>query len=295
MLDELRQIAIFAKAIDHGSFRAAAKALRLSPSVVSHHIGQLEERLGTALLYRSTRKLSLTTDGKRLLAAAHVMLEAAEAGIQDISNQSNQPSGALKLTIPAVLAQSDLTSRVAEYALAYPQVQLEINYSDSKQDLINDGFDVAIRMTTSLEDSSFKAKKLYEINRCLVASPKYLESCQAVSSPDELGNLDWLELAPVWHKKLEFRSAGQCVQIQKPKSQISVNNAHALARIACSGAGVAIIPEFLIEADIDAGRLCQLLPDWKISPVSVFAVWPSNAPKDGLVKHFLDFLKPSVN
>ena len=290
MLDELRQIAIFAKAVDHGSFRAAAKALRLSPSVVSHHIGQLEERLGTALLYRSTRKLSLTSDGKRLLAAAHVMLEAAESGIQDIANQTNQPSGTIKLTIPAVLAQSNLTTTIAEYAMDFPQVNLAINYSDSKQDLIADGFDIAIRMTTALEDSSFRARKLYDINRRLVAAPSYLNSREQIMSPDELAKQDWLELAPVWHKKLELCSGDQIILVQKPKSQVSVNNALALAQLACSGVGLAIIPEFLIMSDIEAGRLTYVLPEWSISPVSVYAVWPSNAPKDGLVKHFLDYI-----
>ena len=90
MIDELRQIAIFAKTIEHGSFRATAQALRLSPSVVSHHVAQLEQRLGTALLYRTTRKLSLTPDGERLLHAAQAMIEAAEAGIQDITNKTEQ-------------------------------------------------------------------------------------------------------------------------------------------------------------------------------------------------------------
>ena len=90
MLDRLRQIAIFAKTVDHGSFRGAAHELRLSPSVVSHHISQLEEHLGCALLYRSTRKLALTPEGERFLTSAHQMIEAAELGLQDLSNVSNQ-------------------------------------------------------------------------------------------------------------------------------------------------------------------------------------------------------------
>lgn len=158
MIDELRQIFIFAKTVDHGSFRAAAKALRLSPSVVSHHVGQLEQSLGTALLYRSTRKLSLTPDGERLLSAAHTMIEAVEAGVQDIANQTRHVSGILRLTVPAVLGQSDLTDQFARFAVAYPQVRIDIDYSDSRRDIIGDGYDVAIRIG-DLEDSSLKFTK----------------------------------------------------------------------------------------------------------------------------------------
>ena len=117
MLDQLRQIAIFAKTVDHGSFRGAARSLRLSPSVVSHHVTQLEKRLGTPLLYRSTRKLSVTPDGERLLSAAQDMIEAAETGLQDVSNQSHQPSGVLRVTVPAVLTQSRLTNQMAAFAI----------------------------------------------------------------------------------------------------------------------------------------------------------------------------------
>jgi DNA-binding transcriptional LysR family regulator len=103
MLDQLRPLAVFAKTVETGSFRAAASALELSPSVVSHHIAQLETRLGVALLYRSTRRLALTRVGERLFQSARVMLEAAETGLDSVSRQSRQPVGELRITAPAVL------------------------------------------------------------------------------------------------------------------------------------------------------------------------------------------------
>ena len=175
MLDQLRQIAIFAKTVDHGSFRAAARSLRLSPSVLSHHVTQLEQSLGTALIYRSTRKLSLTPDGERLLTAARAMLDAAEAGLQEVSNQRQQPSGMLRVTVPAVLAQSELVDRMANFATGYPNVRLSLDFSDVRRELIGDGFDVAIRMGW-LEDSSLKARKLFDVDRRLVAAMCYLET-----------------------------------------------------------------------------------------------------------------------
>jgi DNA-binding transcriptional LysR family regulator len=289
MLDQLRQIAIFAKTIDHGSFRAAARALRLSPSVVSHHVTQLEKQLGTALIYRSTRRLSLTPDGERLLVAARAMIDAAEIGLHAVASETHQPSGMLRVTVPAVLAQSKLVDQLAAYAIAHPFVQLSLDFSDLRRELIGDGFDVAIRMGW-LKDSSLMVRKLFDVQRRLVAAKSYLETRPDPASPEELSDWDWLELTPVGFKKMEFRKSGERTVISKPPSRISVNDALALFRLTRAGVGVAIIPEFLTEADVAAGNLRYVLADWIVEPVGVFAVWPSNAPKDGLVKHFVEFL-----
>ena len=121
MIDRLRQMAIFAKTIDHGSFRGAAKELHLSPSVVSHHISQLEEHLGVALIYRSTRKLTLTREGDRLLAATRTMLEAVENELQTLSAGANVPSGELRITAPSVLSKSSFTDRPVNQHLKLTQ------------------------------------------------------------------------------------------------------------------------------------------------------------------------------
>ena len=293
MIDQLRQIAIFAKTVDHGSFRAAARSMRLSPSVVSHHITQLEQTLGTALIYRSTRKLSLTPDGERLLAAARTMIDAAETGLRELSNQPQQLSGTLRVTLPAVLAQSRLIYRVAAFSDESPNVRLSLDFSDVRRELIADGFDVAIRMGW-LEDSALMGRKLFDVSRHLVAATSYVDKHPEPRNLDDLDDWDWLELAPVWHKKHEFTKGDQREVIARPRSRISVNDAQALHRLACLGSGLAIIPDFLTEADIAAGVLKVVLPDWTPSPVGVYALWPSNAPRDGLVRHFVSFLSAEV-
>jgi len=290
MLDELRQIAIFAKTVDHGSFRGAAGALRLSPSVVSHHVRQLEQRLGTALLYRSTRKLSLTPDGERLIVAARDMINAAESGLQDISNQTNQPSGILRITVPALLSHSALMDQFARFAVDYPQVQLSIDFSDTRRDLIADGYDIAIR-AGEMKDSSLKAQRLFEFNRRLVASPVYLKSRPKPKTPSDLNDWDWLELAPVWNQKLEFRKARKRQTVAKSSFRISANSARALSQLARAGAGLAIIPEYLAQTLVDTGELEYVLGDWTVEPIKVYSVWPSNAPRDGLIQHLVKFIK----
>ncbi|MEM7426976.1 MAG: LysR family transcriptional regulator [Pseudomonadota bacterium] len=289
MLDQLRQIAIFAKTVDHGSFRGAARALRLSPSVVSHHITQLERQLGTALLYRSTRKLSLTPDGSRLLNAARTMIEAAESGLDAIADRTQQPSGMLRITVPAVLAQSALVDRIGAYSIEHPSVRLSLDFSDVRRELIGDGFDIAIRMGW-LADSALKARKLFDVERRLVAATAYLDSRATPQTPEDLADWDWLELAPVWHRKPEFRNGAKRVVIARPESRISVNDAQALCKLTVQGVGLAILPDFLAEAALAQGAIQTVLPEWQVEPVGTYAVWPSNAPRDGLVKHFIDYL-----
>lgn len=288
-LEYLRTLAIFSKTIDHGSFRAAARALRLSPSVVSHHVTQLEKQLGTALLYRSTRKLSLTPDGERLLISARAMVSAAEQGLQSVTNQSQEPSGLLRVTAPAVLAHSKLVDQLAAYIGTFSSVELLLDFSDARRDLIGDGFDLAIRMGWQKE-RSFRTRELFEVERKLVASETYLQTRTNPASPKELSEWDWLELTPVGARKVEFQNGTKRVTVQKPSPRISANDAHALCGLARAGAGLAVVPKFLTDADVASGALRYVLSKWSVSSVRVFAAWPANAPRHGLIEHFVSFL-----
>src|SRR5580700_8826000 len=169
MIDELRALAIFAKVVEAGSFRSAANTLKLSPSVVSHHVAQLEERLGVALLYRSTRQLSLTFEGEKLFASAKSMISAAENGLNSIKHQTSEPSGKLNLTVPAFLTRSALVRDIAAFAKAFPKIALSISFTDVQQDVIREGIDLAIRVG-ELKDSALKSKRLYDMKRKLVVS-----------------------------------------------------------------------------------------------------------------------------
>lgn len=288
MLDQLKQIAIFAKTVDHGSFRGAAQALGVSPSVVSHHIAQLEERLGTALLYRSTRKLSVTEDGKRLLAEARVMVEAAEAGLNAVADHGSELSGVLRVTVPAVLAQSRLVDGIAAFSRDHPNVKLEIDFSDTRREVIGNGIDVAVRMGW-LQDSALKARKLYDVGRCLVAASAYVDRRETPQSPQDLIDWDWVELLPV-KLRPEFRRPGRRAVRITPTPALSANDANAVYRLARAGAGLALIPEFLASQDLVDGRVVRVLPEWEAPAIGVYAVWPPNAPRSGLTARFVSTL-----
>ncbi len=287
MMDQFRQLAIFAKTVDHGSFRGAALALNLSPSVVSHHVSQLEAHLGVALLYRSTRKLALTKDGERLLGAAHRMVEAAEDGLHSVVETARIPSGELRVTLPAILAQSQLVDRIAAFSRSHPNVHLTLDFTDARRDLIGDGFDIAFRMGW-LKDSTLISRKLYDVPRILVSSTQYLSAYPAPQTPEDLNTLDWILLAQVERQRATFRHPRKPSYTVKPEPRLLVNDAHALYHLARAGAGLALIPEFLALKDIAEGRVQNVLPDWTADPVGVYAVRPANAPKHGLSRLFID-------
>lgn len=288
MINNLRALAVFAKTVEYGSFRLAAQELQLSPSVVSHHISQLEEQLGVALLYRSTRKLSLTRDGERLIGPAQAMVRAAEDGIASVVDQAAELSGALRVTAPAVLARSPISTRISLFMRSYPKVHLSIDYTEIPRDVIADGIDVAIRMGW-LRDSSLKARKLYDVERVLLAARSYLNSKPRPNSPKDLEQWDWLKLTPVALKPVFSNASGKRVTLN-PSPQLSANSASALYELSASGAGLTILPRYLAEADLRTGAMQIVLPDWHVEPVGVYALRPKNSPREGLAAEFVNAL-----
>jgi len=291
MLNQLRQIVIFSKTVEHGSFRKAAIALNLSPSVVSHHIAKLEEQLGVALLYRSTRKLSLTSDGETLLISAHAMIEAAESFFSAASNQSAELIGTLNIALPAVMQQSQIVNQIGEFSKMHSGVNLQLNFSDTQSDIINERIDVAIRMGR-LKDSTLKANKLFDIERYVVASSDYVNAITSSKQTtiEEVVKWDWIELSPVGLINL-FSFSKASNKTFRPKSRIKVNSATAMFQLILNNNGIAALPQFLVQDEIDRGRFVHILPDVKIKPIGVYAVWPPNAPKGGLAYRLIEHLK----
>lgn len=292
MLNQLRQIAIFAKTVEHGSFRAAAKVLNLSPSVVSHHIAKLEEELGVALLYRSTRKLSLTSGGEALLVSAHGMIDAAENFFRLATDQSTQLMGELNVALPAVMQKSDLVNHVGTFVKMHPSVSLKLDFSDIRGNIIENGIDIAIRMGW-LEDSGLKARKLYEVERHVVASAKYLKSKPDKITIEEVETWDWIEFSVVGFINL-FNFPSESKRTFKPKSKIRVNSAFAMHQLVSNDNGLAALPEYMAENEIESGEFVRILPDEEIPSLGVYAVWPANAPKGGLTSQFVEHLKNSL-
>lgn len=292
MLDQIRALAIFAKVAEAGSFRAAARLVGLSPSVVSQQVAALEQRLGVALIYRSTRSFSLTQDGQRLLAPAQAMVAAAEDGLSHFSGLSTEPVGVLRVTIPAILTASPVINCLAAFADTYPGIALRLSFSDSRQDVIREGFDLAIRMGW-LKDSSLKAKKLGEVSRRLVTSPTYAAKHRKPTSPKDLEDWRFIRFEPrpdeteLIHPKL-----GKTTVLGE--AQISVDSSGAMRHLALAGAGLATLLTFDAKADLEAGRLVEILPAWRLPSPGIYAVWPPNAPRQSLTGKLVAFLEEKL-
>lgn len=289
MIDHLRAIAIFHEVVKSGSFRAAAKALKLSPSVVSHHVSQLEQRLGTALLYRSTRKISLTENGAVLFEAAQKIMAAATSGIGSIQHQTDLPSGRLRVAVSGNLFERPpFSDHLTDFAKHYPAIKLSLSFSDQRVDLIGSDFDVALR-TGWLENSQYKARKLADLEHALVASKGYLFGKPLPKTIDDLSEMDWIGFRQFPINKQLTNTKGEMPRIN-PEVSIEVDGVVAMCQMAKSGLGLAAVPKVVIQDDLDRGDLIALNPNWPLKPISLYAVWPNNVSEESLTLLFVRFL-----
>ncbi|MCY4333128.1 MAG: LysR family transcriptional regulator [Litoreibacter sp.] len=288
MIEKLRSIAIFATVVDQGSFRAAAEQLGLAPSRVSQAVSNLERDLGVTLLYRSTRHLSMTEQGRVLHAQAREMLNAVEIGLDALNPMTTEPVGLLRVSAPAFLTQTRFMDRLAGFAKAHPKVSLDLHFTDQRLDIIKDGFDVAIRAGW-LEDSDFIARKIGEMDRLLVAHPDYVAGKARPKRPEDLSEWDWIGFS-IRSDRTELTSrSGETVSITG-RSNIKVSAADALYECAVRGLGLSHIPEDLARRGFARGELVHILPDWTLAPLGIYAVWPNQSRRENLTTIFARFL-----
>jgi len=288
MFDELRAIAIFAKTIETGSFRGCAKALGLSPSVVSHHIAQLEHKLGLTLLYRSTRQMSLTAEGEQLYEASKKMLEAIEQGLDAILPAAENPSGTLRVSLPSILVRSGLMEKIAQFCRELPNVKLHLNFTDKIVDLIEERFDMGIRIG-SLKESGLMAKKLFSFGRKLICSPSFFKKQTKAKKPEDLSAWSWIGIEMLPLSRGFKNRTGKSVVVNY-QAKLMCDSVDAAYQLAIAGAGLSSPPDFLVEKDIRDGRLIEVLPEWQMEPLSVYAIWPQNLLKNNLASRFRNSL-----
>ena len=287
MIDDLKSMAIFAQTVRRGSFRAAAKALALSPSVVSYQITKLEERLGTALIYRSTRKLSMTAEGEALYTHAQQMLDQAELGFRAVSGR-DQATGKLTITLPLSVTSDVITRQIAEFSKENPGIELHCIYSDERLDLTSEGIDIAFSLG-KLPDSSLNVRKIATKKRTLVCSPEYYARQAEPKNPDDLKDWNWIrhDMLPVSRtlykdgKKYELNLTGN----------ISANSAEAMVQFALNGLGLITAAGWLVEDYLENGRLVRVLPDWEVEPLNFYAVWHGNITECSNTRRLLNFLR----
>ncbi len=288
MIDDLRALAIFAKVAEAGSFSAAGRSLRLSTSVVSHHVKALETRHGVSLFHRSTRSLSLTNEGQRLLTAANRMVEAAEEGFDAIAQASTDPAGTLRISAPAFLMNSPQVDALWQFARRYPGVSVTLCSSDEQINLVAEGFDMAIRLG-AMTDSTLKSRKIGTFERVLVAAPAYLETVGTLSSPADLARCNFVLLDMLPERFCLVRAEEQ-VTVQPEQSRLLVNSISGARSALLAGLGIQKMPLSEVGADLASGKLVEVLPDWSLATSNIYVVWPESSRRGTLVGLFLEAL-----
>lgn len=287
MIEYLRHMAVFARVVDEGSFRAAARALNVAPSRVSETVSDLEAYLGRTLLNRSTRKTALTSEGRIFYARVVDMMQSVEAGLNDLNALSVEPLGALKVSMPAFMSSSGLALAIGEFARAHPLVSLSVGFSDKPVGLIEAGYDVNIRVGW-LDDSAMMSRKLGEEGRMLVAGTGYASARPLPTHPKDLQDWDWIGYDQR-QDTIGFERKGKTVTVEG-KSQLRVDSVEALYTYASQNLGVTVLPNHLAQRGMDNGLLMQLLPDWQLRPLGFYAVWPDKSRRESLALLFVRFL-----
>jgi DNA-binding transcriptional LysR family regulator len=288
VIEHLRHMAIFARVVDEGSFRAAAKAIGLAPSRVSETVSDLENFLGVTLLYRTTRKLALTNEGRMFYARAAEMLRSAESGLNELNALSLDPVGALRVSMPAFLSSSTLATAIAEFVRRHPQVAVSISFSDERKDLLEEGYDVTIRAGW-LDDSSMMSRKLGESERALVVGVGYAATRPRPNHPSDMEDWDWIR----------YKHRPDYTTLQSPnaetakvlgQSRLEVDSIDALHHFALQNLGATVLPEHLAARGEADGKLVRLLPDWRLTPLGYYAVWPDTSRRESLTLLFVRFI-----
>jgi DNA-binding transcriptional LysR family regulator len=282
-------MAVFARVVEAHSFTAAARQLGMSKSAVSKAVAGLEDRLGARLLNRTTRRLSLTEIGQAFYErSARVVAEAEEAELA-VTRLQATPRGRLRVSAPVSFGIRHLGPALPDFMARCPEVRLDIDFADRFVDLVDEGYDLAVRIG-HLPDSSLVARRLAESRLVVCAAPGYWDRRGRPERPQDLAGHDCLTYA--------YHPNPSEWPFQGPEGRIAVrvdgglrtNNGDVSLQAALAGLGVVRLPTFIVGCDLAAGRLEAVLAAYEVPPVGVYAVYPHNRHLSAKVRAFVDFL-----
>lgn len=278
-MDKLQSMAIFVDVVSLGSFTAAADAHDISAPMVGKHIRFLEEQLGARLLTRTTRRQHLTEIGRHYVERCRQILEDVRAAESQAAELRAIPRGHLRVSAPVSFGGGPLTAAITDYLRRYPEVSVDLVLSNRLEDLVEAGYDVAVRVGR-LADSSFVARELLPYRMQICAAPAYLERAGIPQTPADLAQHECLGFAH-WHKTLGWQLDAHSRE-EAPSSRFTADNGQALLTAAVNGFGIIMQPHTLLAADVAAGRLVPILEAWLPAPRPMHVLYPQdrrNVPK----------------
>jgi DNA-binding transcriptional LysR family regulator len=288
-MDRLDAMKLFVRVAELGSFAAVAQQLGVARSVVTRQIAGLEAHLGIKLMARSTRRLSLTSAGTAYLEKCRVILNLVEAAETDVAEERLTPRGNIRMSLPLSFGLKRLAPLLIDFSQRYPEVGLDMDYSDRRVKLIEEGIDLSIRITRRL-DGGDVARKIGMGRMQVVASKNYLARHGRPQHPAELIHHECLGytsggIAQNW----EFQVDGQ-LQSFPVRSRINANNGDVLTEAAAQGLGITLQPDFIIDSFLADGRVEAILADFPVTELGIYAMLPSNRHIPHRVRVLMDFL-----
>lgn len=292
-MDRLDAMRLFLRVAELGSFSAVALQAGVARSVVTRQIAALETHLGVKLMARSTRRLALTSAGSAYLEKCRVILNLVEAAEADVAEERLIPRGNIRLSLPLSFGIRRLAPLLLDFSQRHPEVSLDMDYSDRRINLIEEGIDLAIRITRRLEPGDV-ARKIGAGRMLVVAAPEYLARHGRPQHPAELAH----------HECLGYTHAGNPMPWQflvngQPenfpvRSRINANNGDVLAEAAAQGLGITLQPDFIVASYLDAGRVERILADFAIPELGIYAMLPSNRHVPHRVRVLMDMLAAAL-
>jgi DNA-binding transcriptional LysR family regulator len=280
---------IFARVVETRSFTAAARALATTTSAVSKRIAKLEDRLGARLVERTTRRVSPTDAGVAFYErCARILAEIDDAEIA-VARFGSEPRGTLKASVPVIFGELHIAPLLPEFAARYPEVRLDISLSDRLVNMLEEGFDMSVRIS-SMNDSSLVARKLANGHGVVVASPAYLKKHGTPKVPTDLSAHECIRYSLLTaQREWRFRVRGRDVSVPV-RARLQLNHGGAIREAALAGLGLARLPHFAVAHALRDGHLVTVLEDFVLSDLSVFAVYPAGKQPRPTVRAFADFL-----
>lgn len=288
-MDKLQEMSSFVAVVEAGSFVGGGEALGFSKAAISRHISELEQRLGTRLLHRTTRRLSLTEDGQRFFARCKDLLATIDDVEAEMTSNDGEVTGTLRINAPLTFGTLHLAPLWGRFLASYPRVSLDVTLVDRVVDLVDEGYDLAVRIS-DLPSSNLVSRQLASTRMVMCASPAYVACHGAPATVAELGAraviaYSYGSTRDEWHFKGPDGTAS--VRI---KPRMHTNNGDTCRQAALDGHGIILQPDFIVGSDLAAGTLVELLPDHRAATIGIHAVYSSRKHMPLKVRRMIDFL-----
>ena len=288
-MDLLDSMKVYVLTVEKGSLSAAADVCGMSATMAGNHVRALEQRLGMGLMHRTTRRQHVTAFGEEYYARCKEILRLVAETDAQAQTMRLAPAGLLRVSAPVTFGTEALAPVLSDYLARYPDVDVELDIADRVVDLMEDGFEAAIRVGQVPPDAALVARPLAPYRLLLCASPDYLARCGTPATPADLAGHDCLSFGAASLVQWRFERGHDVCKVPV-EGRVRINNGQALRVAALQGLGIVLQPEILLEADVRAGRLVRLLPDYEAPSRPMHVVYLPDRYRSPKLRSFIDFM-----